>query len=293
MCRCSAVCRRARRAGSRRTRPRRDPERPVVVALEADRRGGLEVEAGAAAERAAEVAGPDLDVVGEGQQPLVQGPEHLGGPFARLDREVGQGDVADEQRVAAEHRPGGAVAAGVAEQEGGVLGPVAGGVDRLDRHLAEVEDPAVGERLVRVLGGGQLVDVDGGAGRPRQAAVAGDVVGVVVGLEDVLDPHPVQPRQPPVGVDVPLRVDHRRVARVAVGDEVGRAAEVLVDDLTEKHPVVPPLRRLARKRHGAGLFALLFELVHPFFEFLVSASRLFWPAPRVETLFLSSSLSCF
>ena len=100
--------------------------------------------------------------------------------------------------------------AGVAQQEGGVLGPVAGRVDRLDaRALAQRQRPAVGEGLVRVLGLGQLVDVDRRAGRAGQAAVAGDVVGVVVGLEHVLDPHAVQAAEVQVGVDVPLRVDHR------------------------------------------------------------------------------------
>ena len=101
------------------------------------------------------------------------------------------------------------LAVGVAEQERGVLGPVAGRVHRLDPELAERQRPAVGERLVRVLGLGQLVDVDRRPGRPRQPAVAGDVVGVVVGLEHVLDPHPVQAGQPQVGIDVPLRVDDR------------------------------------------------------------------------------------
>ena len=86
--------------------------------------------AGAAAERAAEVGGPDLDLVVERQQALVQGAEHLGRALARLHRQVGPGDVADEQRVAAEQRPGGAAAAGVAQQEGGVLGPVPGRVHR-------------------------------------------------------------------------------------------------------------------------------------------------------------------
>ena len=126
-----------------------DPEGAVVAALEADRRGGLEVDRGAAAERAAEVGGPDLDLVVEREQPLVQGAEHLGGALARLHRQVGAGDVADEQRVAAEQRPGSAAAAGVAQQEGGVLGPVPGRVDRLDREVAQLQHPAVGERLVR------------------------------------------------------------------------------------------------------------------------------------------------
>ena len=260
------------------------PERPVVAPLEPDRRGVLEVEAGAAAERAAEVAGPELDLVVEGQQPLVQGAEDVRGPLARLDREVGPGDVADEQRVAAEQGPGGAVAAGVAEQEGGVLGPVAGGVDRLDREVADLQRPAVGERLVRVLGLGQLVDVDARPGRPRQAPVAGDVVGVVVGLQDVPDPDPVQPRQPPVGVDVPLRVDDDGDARFAVGDQIGSAAEVLVDDLPEEHglkstPRVPPGERgtpQRRPRIVSGLETL-------------SRSHTFWALGATIALYLAAS----
>ncbi len=38
-----------------------------------------------------------------------------------------------------------------------------------------------------------------------------------------------------VGVDVPLRVDHSGDAGPGVADQVGRAAEVLVDDLPEEH----------------------------------------------------------
>ena len=218
-----------------------DRQGRVVGALEADRRGALQVDPGAAAERAAEVAGPDLDLVAERQQPVVQRVEHLRGAFARLDRQVGAGDVADEEGVAGEERPGRAAAARVAEQEAGVLGPVAGGVDRLDREVAEGQPPAVGEGLVRVLGLGQLVHVHGGAGLPHQPPVAGDVVGVVVGLEDVADPHPVQTGQAPVRLDFPLRVDHHRDAAFPVGDQVGRAAEVLVDDLAKEHGQIPPI----------------------------------------------------
>jgi hypothetical protein len=50
--------------------------------------------------------------------------------------------------------------------------------------------------------------------------VSGDVVGVVVGLEHVPDPDPMQPRQSPIWLDVPLGIDHRRHARFAIGDEV-------------------------------------------------------------------------
>ena len=180
--------------------------------------------------------GPDLGFLRQGHETIVQRAEDVDGALARLDRQIGPGDVADEERVAAQHRPGLVAAGGVAQQERGVLGPMAGGMDRLDRRsLAERQRPAVDERLVRVLGRRQLVDVDRRPGCPRQSPVPGDVVGVVVGLEHVLDPHPVQARQAQVGVDVPLRVDYRGDARGRIADQVGGAAEVLVDYLAEEH----------------------------------------------------------
>jgi len=59
--------------------------------------------------------------------------------------------------------------------------------------------------------------------------VSRHVVGVVVGLEDVADPHPVQAGEATVRLDYPLRVDHHRDPAFAVGDKVGGTAEVLVD----------------------------------------------------------------
>ena len=89
--------------------------------------------------------------------------------------------------------------------------------------------------LVRILRLGQLVDVDRRPGRAGEAAVAGDVIGVVVGLQHVLDSHSVQARQLQVGVDVPLWVDHGGDAGGRVADQIGGAAEILVDYLAEEH----------------------------------------------------------
>ena len=55
------------------------------------------VEGGAAARRAAQVAGPDLDLVGEREQLLAQRVEDARGALAGLDGQVWAGDVADEQ----------------------------------------------------------------------------------------------------------------------------------------------------------------------------------------------------
>ena len=100
-------------------------------------------------------------------------------------------------------------------------------------NLAEAQDPAVVERLVRVLGLGEPVDVDRRSGGPGEAPVAGDVVGVVVGLEHVLDSNPVQAGKVEVWLDVPLRVDDRRDPLADVADQVRGAAEILVNHLPE------------------------------------------------------------
>ena len=86
------------------------------------------------------------------------------------------------------------------------------------RTVPSSSSPAVVERLVVVLGRGVAVDVDRRAGRGREAAVAGDVVGVVVGLEDVLDLHAHVARELEVLVDLEARVDDGRDAGVLVAD---------------------------------------------------------------------------
>ena len=75
--------------------------------------------------------------------------------------------------------------------------------------------PAVVEGLVVVVGRGEPVDVDRRAGRGREPAVARDVVGVVVGLEDVSDRHAHVASQRQVLVDLELWIDDRRDCRRA------------------------------------------------------------------------------
>jgi hypothetical protein len=77
--------------------------------------------------------------------------------------------------------------------------------------------------------------MDARAGGGGQPAVAGNVIGVVVGLDDVLDRNPHVPRQAQVLADVELGVDDRRHAGVLVTDEIGGAAEVVLGDLAEDH----------------------------------------------------------
>ena len=87
---------------------------------------------------------------------------------------------------------------------------MARGVDRAHAHAAELELPAVVEGLVLVVGLRSAVHVDRRAGRRGEPAVPGDVVGVVVRLEDVLDVHAEVAGELEVLVDLELRVDDGR-----------------------------------------------------------------------------------
>jgi hypothetical protein len=104
-----------------------DRERRVVRALETDRGGDLEVHPGTAAHRAAEMPGPQLDLARQGEQLCMQRPEDPARALLAVHCKIGPRHVADEQAVARQDRPGRIVAAcGVVQQEGRVLGTVAG-----------------------------------------------------------------------------------------------------------------------------------------------------------------------
>jgi hypothetical protein len=108
-------------------------------------------------------------------------------------------------------------------------------VEGLHGHVAQLELPTILELLVLVIRRGLAVDVDRRPGGDREPPVTGDVVGVVVRLEDVLDAHAGVAGHPQVLVDVEPGVHDRRHARALVPDQVRGAAEVVVCELTEQH----------------------------------------------------------
>lgn len=164
---------------------------------------------------------------------LAQGTEQAPRALLGLDGEVRAGKVSDEERVPGEQDPGLLAPACVLQGEREVLGPVAGGGHGPDPRLSDLDHVALFERLVLVPDAGVFGDVDLRPGRFHETPLAGEVVGVVVGLYDVGDPKPVLLGYLEVLPYLPLRVYDRRLA--AVGDDVGRAAQVLVQDFSEKH----------------------------------------------------------
>ncbi|MDX6507943.1 MAG: hypothetical protein QOG06_2587 [Gaiellaceae bacterium] len=168
----------------------------------------------------------DLGLLGETRQPLERVEEILGA-LARLDREVGSRRVADQQRVAGEQV--------TLDEEAAVLGPVAGGVQDADRDRAEAQLVAVGERLVGELRLGQRVDGDGKVVLEREPAVAGDVVGVRVRLENANDAYAAALGLRELGLDCVGGIDDHGLAGCLVADQVGRTAEVVVHELAKEH----------------------------------------------------------
>ena len=132
----------------------------LVLPLEADRRGDLEVHARAATEGAAEVPRPHLAGGGQREQLLLQRAEDAARALLLLDREVRSCDIADEQAVAGEDGPRLVAAAGVDQRQCGVLGTMSRRVDGAHGQRAELELPAVVDRVVVVARLGVAVDVD-------------------------------------------------------------------------------------------------------------------------------------
>ena len=154
-----------------------------------------------------------------------------------VDREIGTGNVADEQRVAGQHSPRLGTARGVDQRERRVLRPVAGRVERAHADGPELELPAVVEWLMVVVGSRIAMDVDRRARRGGQPSVARDVVGVVVRLEDVLDPNPHVAGEREILLDLELRIDDRGNGRILITDQIRSTAEVVMGDLAKDHRV--------------------------------------------------------
>ena len=212
-------------------------ERPVEGTLEADRRGGLRAHAGTA-QRARDMAGIDLDPVGEGEQ-LLQASVQAVRAVDRLRGEVRPGRIADQERVAGDHEPRLVAARAVDDRETAVLGPVPRRVQNSDHDLAERDLLPVRERLEVELRLGGGVDEDRRAVLEGQPSVARNVIGVGVRLQNARDAHVTLLGLGQVLLDRVCRIDDHGLTRGLVADQVGRAAEIVIDELPELHGQEP------------------------------------------------------
>ncbi len=212
-------------------------EEGVRPPLEADRRDGLLADPGGA-QRAGAVRRPDLDIVAEGQEHVVQRVVHGVGVRHGVPgpQQVGPADRADQERAAAEHggRLGRAIEVG--DRVGHVLGGVARGVERREPQPARVDGGVIREPSMVVAEGRALPDRMRGAGEGGEIPCARDVVVVEVRLDDRGDPQAGGRGRLEVHVHIASRVDDDRRGGRLVHDHRGQVAEPAERVGLDAHP---------------------------------------------------------
>jgi hypothetical protein len=180
------------------------------------------------------MAGIHLDAVAELHETSQRVEEALGAVEC-LDRKVRTGSVADEEGVAGQHEPRLVGAGAIDDRKRAMLGSVAGRMNHTNDDVAELELSAVRQRLMRERRLGCSVHVHGYVFLEREAAVAGDVVGMGMGLEnaDELDLSALALIQ--ILLDRVRRIDQDGDSGLLVADEVGGTPQVVVDELLEEH----------------------------------------------------------
>lgn len=183
--------------------------------------------------------GEDPDRVREVHQLVLDGvvehaAEFVGGDADRGEQ-VGPADVADEQRVAGQHPVGEGVVGVLVHQDADRLRGVAWGFEDLELDVAEGDAFAVDQLVDGVFGLGALPVADPGAGPVGEFQVAGEEVGVEVGVDDRLDGETVFGGVGEVFGDVAARVDDDGLAGAFVGDHVRRLGEAVEVVLGEEH----------------------------------------------------------
>ena len=117
-------------------------------------------------------------------------------------------------------------------------------VDAAKDDVAERDLRAVGHRVVRVLGVGCRMDAHRDAVFECEPPMPGEVVGVRVRLDRADDADVALRGLLEVLLDREGRIDDDRVTGTGIADEVGGAAERVVDELREDHGRARPYHRL-------------------------------------------------
>ena len=116
-----------------------------------------------------------------------------------------------------------------------MLGAVARGVDAAQHDIAERDLVTVLERVVRVHSVRQRVHLDRDACSSASRPCPAQVVRMRVCLDDADDPDLLPCRVLEVLLDCEGWIDHDRLTRSRIADEVGSTSEGVVDELREDH----------------------------------------------------------
>ena len=195
--------------------------------------------------------------------------------FARLDRQVGSRSVADEEGVARENEP-------IVHDEGAVLRPVAGRVDHAYGHGTDLQLLAVLQRLGGKLRLGHRMDGNRHSMLEREPSVPGDVIGVGVRLQHAHDADARFVSRLEVLLDRVRGVDQERLPLAGVADQVGGAAEIVVDELAKQHTrkLTPGAARFLEALAGRATLLLVLVCALAFPEAAWAHARLLKTLPR-------------
>jgi len=127
---------------------------------------------------------------------------------------------------------------------------VPGRLQRLDAHVAEIDDAAVANRRERVFGVGGAAEIDRGAGAVTQLEVAGNEIGVEVGQKDMGDAQAVIRSERQVLIDVALRIDDRGQGTPLIANKVRCVRQAVQIELSQDHRRACVLIARLRERLG-------------------------------------------
>ena len=134
--------------------------------------------------------------------------------------QIGATDVADEECIAGQHAVRHGIVGVFPHDDADRLGRVAGCVADLEEDVAERDALTIRELARRELGGRHRRESDLGARGVREFEVAGQEVGMEVGLDHELDGEPGLGGVANVLVDVAPWVDHDSTTGGLVADQV-------------------------------------------------------------------------
>src|SRR5579859_873639 len=217
-----------------------DAQRLVVALLEADRRRRFPAQP-PSADRARERAGEHVDVVGQGLEAIGAAHDYVDA-LPGADGKLGAAEVSHHQRVAGEDEPWLVAARVVGHQETDVFRRMTRRVPHARGDVSERQHVAIlrcreRKRDIRVRGQDILR-----TGRLGELARRGEMIGVDVGVDHIVDAHARPLGRLDVGLDVADGIDHggRRLASTA--EKVGDADRLEVQKLAYDHGVASPYK---------------------------------------------------
>jgi hypothetical protein len=176
---------------------------------------------------ACEMAGEELEVIGEREQLSVHALVELRGILTRVAWKVWTANGTDEKGVARQDEPGLGAPPEVCHDQADALGRVARGVEHRHPGIAELELLTITKRFEWKRNVGGLVQMVRRTNPSRERKAARAMIGVDMRVDDVRDAHPFRGCERRVRIDILfVRVNDRALAERAAPEEIRRGRKI-------------------------------------------------------------------